>query len=210
MSGTVTDFKEPVQRTGVTSKQRKSTEGEAGAGLLTPGDGSAARAESPSSLQSKVGPEKELMESKWNKREETFHNHFEISKTVVLLVLGFRRGKTDPKNLGNEGKCSYQGSWKFLTMSLVFGKDKEFALILLPWKVKCLCQGLMFGEACPFVRGVGCHGHSRKNSRLGEILTFLTLGEKRVGLCFTSILASDHIIKKCFALLWYEIIVNES
>lgn len=59
----------------------------------------------------------------------------------------------------------------------------------------------MFGEACPFVRGVGCHGHSRKNSRLGEILTFLTLGEKRVGLCFTSILASDHIIKKCFALL---------
>ena len=56
----------------------------------------------------------------------------------------------------------------------------------------------MFGEACPFVRGVGCHGHSRKNSRLGEILTFLTLGEKRVGLCFTSILASDHMDQSNF------------
>lgn len=36
---------------------------------------------------------------------------------------------------------------------------------------------------------------------LGAILTFLTLGEKRLRLCFILILASDHIIKKCFALL---------
>ena len=110
VSGTVTDFKEPVQRTGITSKQRKKHRRGGRGRPPDPEDGLAARAESPSSPQSKVGPEKELMESKRNKREETLHNHFEISKTVVLLVLGFRRGKTDPKNLGNEGKRSYQGS----------------------------------------------------------------------------------------------------
>lgn len=50
---------------------------------------------------------------------------------------------------------------------------------------------------------------AEKNSDHSMAPTFLTPGEKRVGLCFIFILASDHIIKKCFALLREKMIISE-
>lgn len=71
----------------------------------------------------------------------------------------------EPKNLGNEGKrISLRKLEVFHNESCVWQRQGICFNITALKKVKCLCQSLMFGEACPFVRGAGCHGHSRKNS----------------------------------------------
>lgn len=86
-------------------------------------------------------------------------------------------------------------------MKPLFGKDKEFALILLPRRKSNVCARAHVWGGPTLCEESGCHGHSKKNSGLSGLSTFLTPGEKRVGLCFILILASDHIMKKCFALL---------
>lgn len=137
----VPDFNKPQVRHHREGKAPR----EADARLLTPGNGLAAItetavAQSPSSPQSKASPEKDLMAAETKglhvEKKRGFPrprlNQQEFCLKSYLLELGLRRGKVETKGLGDEGERCPLRRLKFPTTSLLFGRDKEFALISLP------------------------------------------------------------------------------
>lgn len=131
-------------------------------------------AKSPSWLESRASPGKglegtEQKSSTW-KTKASRRLPTSACESAGALLRAARQswaleGKIKPKNLGHEGKCrSLRKLEVSHNESSVWQRPGICFNIIALKKVKCLCQGLMFGEAGPFVRGAGCHGHSRKNS----------------------------------------------
>lgn len=116
-------------------------------------------------------------------------NQQEFCLKRCLLEVGLRRGKVESKGLGDErGRCPLR-RLKFLTTSLLFGRDKEFALISLPWRKSNVCARAW------------CLG--RPDPLWGKLVVMVTAGKTQASVWHQHSLLLERRGWDC-ALFWFE------
>lgn len=95
-------------------------------------------------------------------------SHLMTSSSVsrAALCSPISEGEKLNQNLDNEGKRVSWRKLEFPHNDPMFGKDKEFALMLLPWRKSEVCARAWRPGRLSLCDGAGCHGHGKKNSLL--------------------------------------------